>query len=448
MTLPRYPAYKDSGVEWLGEVPEHWREIALSRILDCPVTDGPHTTPEFVDSGVPFLSVDAIQDGRLVFDGCRFVSELDHQEFSRKAAPRRNDILMGKAASVGKIARVEVDFSFSIWSPLALIRADISRCNPSFLEYALKSPYLQNQIVAKSNANTQLNIGMKDIPKLRMCLPSMEEQTAIASFLGHETAKIDVLISEQSKLIDLLKEKRQAVISHAVTKGLNPDVPLKDSGVEWFGEVPEHWREIALSRILDCPVTDGPHTTPEFVDSGVPFLSVDAIQDGRLVFDGCRFVSELDHQEFSRKAAPRRNDILMGKAASVGKIARVEVDFSFSIWSPLALIRADISRCNPSFLEYALKSPYLQNQIVAKSNANTQLNIGMKDIPKLRMCLPSMEEQTAIASFLGHETAKIDVLITEGEHAIDLLQERRSALISAAVTGKIDVRNRVASEAA
>jgi len=178
MSFPRYPAYKDSCVEWLGEVPEHWSIIRLKNVLQCRITDGPHTTPEFIDEGVPFLSVDGIQDGELRFDGCRFISEKDHEEFSRKAQPVRDDILMGKAASTGKIARVKIDFTFSIWSPLALIRVDSQLSSPSFYEQALKSASSQAQIDILCTSNTQKNISMDDIPRLVMTRPTIEEQLA------------------------------------------------------------------------------------------------------------------------------------------------------------------------------------------------------------------------------------------------------------------------------
>jgi len=217
MSFPTYPKYKDAGVEWLGEVPDHWQALALSRVLAAPVTDGPHTTPEFLDDGIPFLSVDGIQDGKLYFEGCRYVSIEDHKEFSKKAEPKYNDLLMGKAASIGKIARVTENIEFSIWSPLALIRVTEKHCRPEFLEFCLKSSELQHQILLASNSNTQLNIGMKDIPKLRIPLPAVQDQNQIARFLDHETARIDALIAEQQHLIELLKEKRQAVISASVT---------------------------------------------------------------------------------------------------------------------------------------------------------------------------------------------------------------------------------------
>ena len=156
---------------------------------------------------------------------------------------------MGKAASTGKIARVKVDFEFSIWSPLALIRVDRSISVPDFVEQSLKSPVAQAQIDCACTANTQKNISMDDIPRLIVARPPVREQEQIAAFLERETAKIDALISAKQRLVELLKEKRQAVISHAVTKGLNAHVPMKSSGIEWLGEVPSHWAVVALKRI-------------------------------------------------------------------------------------------------------------------------------------------------------------------------------------------------------
>ena len=144
--LTPYPAMKDSGVEWLGNVPEHWDVRRLKSVLAQPITDGPHLTPQFLPSGIPFLSVDNIQNGELVFENCRYISAEDHAEFSKKAAPRHGDILLAKAASTGKIARVKVSFSFSVWSPLALIRTSPRDTLSAFLEYALKDVSAQAQV--------------------------------------------------------------------------------------------------------------------------------------------------------------------------------------------------------------------------------------------------------------------------------------------------------------
>ncbi len=444
MSFPRHPKYKASGVEWLGEVPEHWGVARLKNILLRSITDGPHTTPEFLDEGVPFLSVDGIQDGELQFGGCRYVSDADHAEYRMKAFPRRDDLLMGKAASTGKIARVKVDFEFSIWSPLALIRVDGKVSSPAFVEYALKSPITQAQIDTFCTANTQKNISMDDIPKLVLARPPFAEQTQIAVFLERETEKIDGLVAEQRRLIDLLKEKRQAVISHAVTKGLNPHAHMKPSGIDWLGDVPAHWRVVPLKRIVATPITDGPHETPEFVDEGVPFVSAEAISSGSIDFTKVRAcISEEDNARYSVKYSPRLRDIYMVKSgATTGITAIVEGRTDFNIWSPLAAIRCG-SSIFPHFVLNFMRSRNFLEAVTLNWSFGTQQNIGMGVIENLACTVPSLEEQNAIAEFLRVETAKADALTSEAERAIDLLQERRTALISAAVTGTIDVRGLV-----
>ena len=274
----------------------------------------------------------------------------------------------------------------------------------------------------------------------RLPLPPLSEQAAIVRYLDHVDRRISRYIQAKQRLIELLKEQKQAIVHQAVTRGLDPDVPLKPSGVEWLGDVPEHWEVRRLKTILAESVTDGPHSTPTFLASGVPFLSVDGIQAGELVFANCRYVSPEDHEEFARKAAPRYGDILLGKAASTGKIARVKVDFEFSIWSPLALIRPNHSLVLPEFLEYALKDVSAQDQVEVLCTLNTQRNISMADIPTLILALPPLPEQATIVRHLEGETADIDATVDSARRGVELLREYRTRLIADVVTGKLDVR--------
>jgi type I restriction enzyme S subunit len=366
MSFPRYPTYKPSGVEWLGEVPEHWSIIRLKNVLQCRITDGPHTTPEFIDEGVPFLSVDGIQDGEIRFDGCRFISEKDHEEFSRKAQPVRDDILMGKAASTGKIARVKIDFTFSIWSPLALIRVDSQLSSPSFYEQALKSASSQAQIDILCTSNTQKNISMDDIPRLVMTRPTIEEQLAIATFLDHETAKIDALIAEQQRLIELLQEKRQAVISHAVTKGLNPDAPMKDSGVEWLGEVPMHWGVTRLKHVTDL-IVDCPHETPTYTEDGefLVIRTADLDRGTLLNHSHMRRVDDFEYTNRIRRAPLERCDIVYGREGERwGHAALVPLSAKFCLGQRMMQFRCG-PRWEPAFLMWLLnsRSVYLQGSL-------------------------------------------------------------------------------------
>ena len=242
MSFPRYERYKDSGVDWLGEVPEHWQTHTIKHIVSTPISDGPHETPEFLDEGVPFASAEAVSSGTLDFSKIRgFISREDHKRYGEKYLPRRNDIFMVKSgATTGVTAIVETDAEFNIWSPLAAIRCGLT-ADPYFVLFYLRSKKFLEAVTLSWSFGTQQNIGMGVIENLCIPLPHIGEQKQIATFLKYEIGKIEKLIGEQRRLIELLKEKCQAVISHAVTKGLNPDAPMKDSGTFWIGKVPQHW---------------------------------------------------------------------------------------------------------------------------------------------------------------------------------------------------------------
>lgn len=436
MKYQRYGQYSDSGHRWLGFTPMHWDTLALKWMIAQKITDGPHVTPAFIDEGMPFLSVDGIQDGELVFDSCRYISQQDHQEFRRKAAPERDDILMGKAASTGKIARVKVDFEFSIWSPLALIRVTRSTCSPAFVEYALKSAPLQAQIDVLCTSNTQKNISMDDIPKLILCAPAIDEQLMIVAFLDREIAKIDTLIAKQDRLIALLQEKRQALISHVVTKGLNSDAPMKESGIEWLGKIPMHWKVVQSRRLFALRKSTALPSDQQLTAAqkyGVIY------QDDFVEREGRRVVQVIKGGDILKHVEP--NDFVISMRSFQGGIEgckyRGSISSAYVVLIPSELVDFD-------YFTYMFKSEqYIQalqstTNLVRDGQALRYSNFTLVDLP-----LVPLEEQRQIAIFLGEETKKIDALIEKSNRFVDLLKERRSALISAAVTGKIDVRNMV-----
>jgi type I restriction enzyme, S subunit len=231
-----------------------------------------------------------------------------------------------------------------------------------------------------------------------------------------------------------------------VTIGLDDRISLKDSGVEWLDRYPAHWTGLPLKRWISEKITDGPHETPDLATQGVPFLSAEAIVDGRIDFEKKRgFISPELHVQYCRKCRPIRDDILVCKSgATTGKLARVDVDVDFSVWSPLAMVRANRLRILPAFLEVALASEYVQNQIRQTWSAGTQPNISMGDLERLFIVAPPLDEQETILNYLSSKTGSFDLLIVRVRQAIDCLNEFRSALVSAAVTGQIDVRDLVA----
>lgn len=251
MKYRRYAEYKDSGDAWIGELPKHWKCKQLKHLVAVPITDGPHVTPELIDDGIPFLSAEAVKGYTLDFTKKRgFIASAVHQEFARKCQPVRNDVLMVKSGNTtGAVAWVDTDEVFSVWSPLAMIRANSEFMSPRYVFYYTNSAPFQTSILLACSYGTQPNIGMGVIEQQPVAVPPLDEQARIAAFLDRETAQIDALIAKQERLIAVLQEKRQALISYAVTKGLNPDAPMKDSGVEWLGEVPAHWEVAALGKV-------------------------------------------------------------------------------------------------------------------------------------------------------------------------------------------------------
>lgn len=213
---------------------------------------------------------------------------------------------------------------------------------------------------------------------------------------------------------------------------------LQSTNIPWIGKIPAHWEVVKLKHILRAPITDGPHETPIFHESGVPFLSVDGIKNGELDLENVRYVSEEDYLKFIQKAKPEKGDILLGKAASTGKIARIKTDAKFCIWSPLALlkVREDI---DPEFIEYVLKSDYVQHNVDLLSTFNTQKNISMRDIPNIVIALPPKEEREEIVARVRESLERINAAESQLQKSISQLEEYRSSLISNVVGGKVEV---------
>jgi type I restriction enzyme S subunit len=274
----------------------------------------------------------------------------------------------------------------------------------------------------------------------RVVRPPLTEQIQIAAFLDRETAKIDALVAEQEKLIALLKEKRQAVISHAVTKGLDPSVPMKDSGVEWLGEVPAHWDTGPLKRYWS--VTDCKHLTAEFVEDGIPLASIREVQSRWVNLQEAKCTTEYFYElliEGERKPLP--GDLIFSRNATVGEVAQVRDEHPrFAMGQDVVLLRKLASPYSTDYLQHVIRSPVITLQLAYKMIGSTFKRINVEEIKSFEVPFPPAIEQGQIAAFLVGELARFDALTAVAQRAIDLLQERRTALISAAVTGKIDVR--------
>ncbi|QXP71274.1 restriction endonuclease subunit S [Polaribacter sp. R2A056_3_33] len=433
--VQRYDTYKDSGVEWLGEIPTHWEVIRLKNIIRENITDGPHETPVFIDEGIPFLSVDGIQNGELVFENCRYISQKDFIKYKKKCEIEKFDILMGKAASIGKIAQSKVDFEYSIWSPLALIKPLLSKVSSTFLEYYLKSTYSQFQIEILCTSNTQKNISMGDIPKIITTLPPLLEQTKIAQFLDDKTTKIEDAIAIKQQQINLLKERKQILIHKAVTRGLDDSVTLKDSGVEWIGEIPEHWEVKKLkyaTRIFRGKFTHRPRNDERMYDGEYPFFQTgDVARAGKYL---SVFRQTLNEKGLRVSTLFPKGTIVITIAANIGDISILDIDACF----PDSIVGFEPNDfVEKHFLYNSLL--VMKEQFMSSTIKNTQMNLNVDRIGSNSIVIPSMEEQKEISAYIETASKKIETAIGLKQQEIAKLKEYKSSLINGGVTGKVKV---------
>ena len=431
MSLPRYPAYQDSKLEWAKTLPEHWLAKHLKRNV--------RLLTEKIDTRKCPVGLENLEG----WTGRFIQTESDFQ--GEGVGFEVDDILFGKLRPYLAKAWL-ADRSGEAIGDFHVLRP-FEGVIPRFIQYQLLTREVIDLVDGSTYGAKMPRASWGFLGCLELPTPPTEEQLAIASFLDRETAKTDALIAEQQRLIELLQEKRQAVISHAVTKGLNPDAPMKDSGVEWLGEVPEHWEIRAIKHLVSTPVTDGPHETPELVDEGVPFISAEAVSSGSLDFNRKRgFITKEEHERFSMKYIPAKYDIYMVKSgATTGVTAIVETDDEFNIWSPLAAIRCG-NLVNPYYLLAFMRSRNFQSAVMLGWNFGTQQNIGMKVIENLAVAVPPIDEQRICLEHLETLLKPLQNQLELASTSINLLQERRSALISAAVTGQIDVRGLVTEQ--
>lgn len=267
------------------------------------------------------------------------------------------------------------------------------------------------------------------------------EQRKIAAFLDAECARIDAVIEQTRASIEEYKKLKQAVITQAVTKGIRGDRPMKDSGIEWIGEIPEDWRFTKTLNCLVMPITDGLHTTPELYDEGIAFISAEAVScgNGRIDFSHKRgYISRSFYEECCKKYVPQIDDIYMIKSgATTGRVSMVDtLEPVFTIWSPLAVFRCNKEMMIPRFLFFALQSEGFQLQIAFGWTFGTQQNIGMRTLEQLKVCVPSIEEQAEISEYIDAKCGEVDRLIANKQQLMDDLEIYKKSLIYEYVTGK------------
>lgn len=434
-----YPSYKDSGVEWLGDVPEHWGIGLLSSLF----SDNKEKNAGLKNSNLLSLSY-----GNIIQKDIDTLTGLLPESFDSYQIVHPGYIVLRltdlqndkKSLRTGFVRETGIITSAYV----GLAKKSQSIGNEKYF-YLYLHTFDAYKGFYGMGAGVRQGLNFDELKKLKFTLPPLEEQNLIVKYIEKKTAKIDILIAKQQRLIELLGEKRSAMISHAVTKGLDPDVPMKDSGVEWLGEVPKHWD---ISKLGFLTIKIGSGKTPKggnevYSDEGIIFIrSQNVYDEGLRLEDVVRISKEIDEE--MKNTRVKSGDILLNvTGGSIGRSALVPDDFeAANVNQHVCIIRMMSEGIKP-YMSCVMTSSYIKTQIDAIQNGAAREGLNFEQISNLQIVLPPISEHDSIVEFIKNQTAKIDTLIAKARQAIELMKERRTALISAAVTGKIDVRGMV-----
>lgn len=426
--MKKYGEYKDSGVAWIGDVPKHWEVIKTSLAFQGI---GSGTTPstskkEYYDdngNGKYWLQTGDLEDG-IVYNTSKKVSNIAIKECNLTFYPIDSIIIAMYGATIGKVGILGIESATNqACCVIPVTQKQIAKY--FFYEFLACKPAL---LIAAIGGG-QPNISQDTIKKLKIVIPPIIEQVAIAAYLDTHCAKIDNLISIQQKRIALLQELKQSVITHAVTKGLNPNVEMKQSGVEWIGDVPKHWEVMPL-KFTGTFGNGLTYSPKDVVDNGILVLRSSNIQNSSLSFEDNVYVSKV-----SRDLLVNKGDIIIcsrnGSAALVGKSAFVDKELNATFG---AFMMRYIPNIEKKYGFYLFQTAIGQYKGYFSTTTINQLT--KTTIDEIKVPLAMAEEQAAIASYLDHKCATIDTSISNAQHQIDLLQEYKQSLITEVVTGK------------
>lgn len=428
MSLPRYPEYKASEVGWLGEVPVHWNIRRLGYFFSErreKVSDKEFQPLSVTKNGVvPQLETAAKTD-----DGD-----------NRKLVRAGDFVINSRSDRKGSSGASTLDGSVSLINTVLAPTDDIS---VHFAHHLLRSVPFQEEYYrfGKGIVADLWSTNYSEMRNIALAVPKYEEQQGIAKFLDRETAKIDVLIAEQQTLLALLAEKRQATISRAVTSGLDPGVPMKDSGIAWLGEVPAHWKVVPIKRLIaqGTSISYGIVQPGEPQEDGVPFLQTTNMTDGDFSAEKLQKTTQVIAAQYPRSRLTG-GEVLLGIRASIGA-AHVAPSWlaGANLSRGIARIQTG-SRILPEYLVLFLGTSQVSEYWQLSKQGSTFNEVSIETVRELAISVPTVDEQRAIIAHVDAQSRNFDELLGAAEVAINLLRERRSALIAAAVTGKIDVR--------
>jgi type I restriction enzyme, S subunit len=435
-----YPSYRDSGVEWIGKIPGHWNKKRLKHLV-LYKNGYSFSSDDFSFEGqVAVIRIGDIND-KIDFDKCIKLPMSFLEKFSGFIV-KKNDVLVAlTGATIGKSCKYNYDKPSLLNQRVCLLKNN-NELLDQYLYYYVKSEIFIIYILYNCYGGGQDNIGREEILNMIITHPPLPEQKQIANFLDYKTELIDILIDKTKKKIELLKEKRTALINHCATKGLNPDVEMKDSGIEWIGKIPKHWGLSKLKFKING-IKDGTHGSFKRIDDGFPLLSSKNVHyDGIRINENESHISHEDHLGIIRNGYPAKGDILITIVGTIGRSCVYELNKPLSFQRSVCFLRPNES-LNPYFLHYCSISNFFLIQLENYINKSAQGGVYLGNLKEIIIPSISLEEEHEIVNFLDEQTQKIDNIIEKENNRIELLKEYRKSLISEVVTGKIDVRDEV-----
>ena len=430
--MERYNEYKDSGVQWLGEIPSHWEVCKVKHHYKMITGFTPSTGKSKYYSNNSDNTWVTIADMKTKFisESSSHISDLYIKNFKPTIVPK-GSLLYSFKLSVGQVAFADKDLYTN--EAIASFENNENVCL-DFLFYSASLCIIKN---ANTNIYGAFILNQELIKNATIVYPPFAEQKAIANYLDSATSKIDEAIAQKQKMIDLLNERKQIIINNAVTKGLNPDAPMKDSGVDWIGEIPEHWIITKLKHLVE--ITDGTHDTPRYVDPSsntYPLVTSRCIVNGVIDLSLANHITEQDYNYIATRSYVRRNDVIMPMIGTVGNPAIVDFEDSIAIKN-VALFRTNGDINIAKFLKYLLNSSVVKEQFAMYNKGGVQNFVSQEILKNLAIIVP--DNITDIVGFLEREIAKIETPIIAHNQQISLLQERKQIIINDVVTGKVKV---------
>ncbi|EPS3387052.1 restriction endonuclease subunit S [Vibrio vulnificus] len=432
-----YPRYNQSSARWYSSFPENWSEVKAKRLFSNERERASSEDEQLAASQKYGVIPQALM---MAQNNAKVMLALKGTDNFKQV--KENDFVISLRSFEGGIEHSKYNGCISPAYTVLRLRHESSY--PNYFRYALKcSPFIQALNSTSEGIRDGKTITYDEFGELLVALPSQAEQKAIATFLDRETQRIDSLIEEKQTFIKLLKEKRQALISHVVTKGLNPNVEMQDSGIEWIGQVPKHWNITSLKSVSTVVDPNPSHRNPEYVDNGFPFISTKEFTgiDG-IELDTLRRVSEDTVIEQEKRCEFREGSIAFSRKGTIGEVRILPHNIRFALLDSVCVINAG-ETVSYQYLYLQAKSSVYDSQLgaVVRGAALKQVSVGkVRDL--LTLC-PPIDEQNQIVTYIDQQLEKLDKLVVETSTSLSLLKERRISLISAAVTGKIDVREAV-----